>query len=48
MAKIEFEVIEADSEGDLYAAEVVVSGGGNRGLVPLDCHAPQKFARIRG
>jgi len=26
---------------------VVYSGGGNRGLVPLDCHALQKFVRIR-
>ena len=39
--------IWADSRGDLYVAEVVYSAGGNRGLVPLDCHALQKFARIR-
>ena len=40
--------IWADSRGDLYVSEVIVSGGGNRGLVPLDCHALQKFVRIRG
>lgn len=40
--------IWADSTGDLYVAEVTVSAGGNRGLVPLDCHSLQKFARIRG
>ena len=39
--------IWADARGDLYVAEVVYSGGGNRGLVPLDCHALQKFVRIR-
>lgn len=39
--------IWADACGDLYVAEVVYSGGGNRGLVPLDCHALQKFVRIR-
>ena len=40
--------IWADSKGDLYVSEVIVSGGGNRGLVPLDCHSLQKFVRIRG
>ena len=40
--------IWADSRGDLYVSEVIVSGGGNRGLVPLDCHSLQKFIRIRG
>ncbi len=38
--------IWADSVGDLYVAEVVYSGGGNRGLVPLDCHSLQKFRRL--
>jgi DNA-binding beta-propeller fold protein YncE len=32
-----------DSRGDVYVAEVVLSGGGNRGLVPPTCHALQKF-----
>jgi DNA-binding beta-propeller fold protein YncE len=32
-----------DSRGDLYVAEVVLSAGGNRGLVPATCHALQKF-----
>ncbi|MYD99636.1 MAG: 6-bladed beta-propeller [Gammaproteobacteria bacterium] len=39
--------IWSDSKGDLYVSEVTYSGGGNRGLVPLDCHSLQKFARIR-
>ena len=39
--------IWADSYGDLYVAEVVYSGGANRGLVPLDCHSLQKFVRLR-
>ncbi len=34
-----------DSHGDLYVAEVVMSAGGNRGLVSLDCHSLQKFTR---
>jgi DNA-binding beta-propeller fold protein YncE len=34
-----------DSRGDVYVAEVVWSAGGNRGLVPADCHALQKFTR---
>lgn len=34
-----------DSRGDLYVAEVVWSGGGNRGLVSADCHSLQKFIR---
>ncbi|MCY4143859.1 MAG: peptidyl-alpha-hydroxyglycine alpha-amidating lyase family protein [Gammaproteobacteria bacterium] len=38
--------IWADSKGDLYVAEVIYSGGANRGLVPLDCHSLQKFKRI--
>lgn len=32
-----------DSRGSVYVAEVVASAGGNRGLVPSDCHALQKF-----
>lgn len=39
--------IWADSKGDLYVAEVVYSGGANRGLVPLDCHSLQKFKRTQ-
>jgi DNA-binding beta-propeller fold protein YncE len=37
-----------DSRGDVYVAEVVMSAGGNRGLVPPTCHALQKFARNEG
>lgn len=37
----------ADSRGDLYVGEVVASGGGRAGLVPLDCHSLQKFVRTR-
>lgn len=33
-----------DSRGNLYVAEVVYSAGASRGLVPLSCHALQKFA----
>jgi len=40
--------IWADSTGDLYVAEVIASAGGRSGLVPMDCHALQKFARVRG
>ena len=39
--------IWADSKGDLYVAEVIVSYARNRGLTLLDCAALQKFARIR-
>lgn len=35
----------ADSRGDVYVAEVIMSMGGRRGLVPTDCHTIQKFAR---
>ena len=35
-----------DSRGNLYVAEVVMSAGGNRGLVSPDCHTLQKFTRI--
>ena len=34
-----------DSHGDIYVAEVTLSGGGNRGLVSPDCHTLQKFVR---
>jgi DNA-binding beta-propeller fold protein YncE len=34
-----------DGQGDLYVGEVVMSAGGNRGLVPPGCHALQKFVR---
>jgi len=34
-----------DSHGDVYVAEVVWSAGGNRGMVPADCHSLQKFER---
>jgi DNA-binding beta-propeller fold protein YncE len=34
-----------DSRGDVYVAEVVMSGGGAKGLVPATCHALQKFVR---
>src|SRR5205823_2747105 len=32
-----------DTRGDIYVAEVVLSAGGNRGLVARDCHTLQKF-----
>ena len=35
-----------DSRGDLYVSEVTWSAGGDRGVVPADCHALQKFARV--
>jgi DNA-binding beta-propeller fold protein YncE len=34
-----------DSHGNVYVAEVMMSAGGNRGLVPPDCHSLQKFVR---
>lgn len=34
-----------DAHGDIYVGEVVLSAGGNRGLVSPDCHALQKFVR---
>jgi DNA-binding beta-propeller fold protein YncE len=37
-----------DSHGDLYVGEVVLSAGGNRGLVSPSCHALQKFVRRKG
>ncbi|MBI3413716.1 MAG: hypothetical protein HY043_00115 [Verrucomicrobia bacterium] len=36
-----------DSRGDVYVAEVVMSAGGNRGLVSPDCHSLQKFVLQR-
>ena len=39
--------IWADSRGDLYVAEVIVSYARNCDLVPLDCAALQKFRRRR-
>lgn len=35
----------ADSHGDLYVAEVVLSAGGYGRLVPTTCHSLQKFVR---
>ncbi|HEY7424423.1 MAG TPA: peptidyl-alpha-hydroxyglycine alpha-amidating lyase family protein [Gemmataceae bacterium] len=32
-----------DTRGDIYVAEVVLSAGGNRGLVSPTCHTLQKF-----
>ena len=37
--------IWCDSRGDIYVAEVTMSAGGNRGLVPPTCHTLQKFVR---
>ena len=37
--------IWVDARGDIYVAEVVMSAGGNRGLVSADCHSLQKFVR---
>jgi len=34
-----------DSLGEIYVAEVVMSAGGNSGLVSPDCHPLQKFVR---
>jgi hypothetical protein len=31
----------------VYVGEVVMSAGGRRGLVPADCHALQKFVRLK-
>lgn len=38
--------IRVDKQGDFYVAEVVMSAGGNRGLVPPTCHSLQKFTRL--
>ena len=37
--------IRVDSHGDVYVSEVVMSAGGNRGLVSPTCHSLQKFTR---
>jgi DNA-binding beta-propeller fold protein YncE len=37
--------IWVDSHGDLYVAEVAMSGGGRNGQVPSSCHTLQKFVR---
>ncbi len=34
-----------DSRGDIYVGEVVMSAGGNRGMVSSSCHSLQKFVR---
>jgi DNA-binding beta-propeller fold protein YncE len=39
--------IWVDARGDIYVAEVVLSAGGNRGLVSPRCHTLQKFVRIK-
>jgi DNA-binding beta-propeller fold protein YncE len=36
-----------DARGDLYVGEVTWSGGGNKGVVPRDCHCVQKFVRLK-
>jgi DNA-binding beta-propeller fold protein YncE len=38
--------ITIDPFGDFYVGEVILSAGGNQGLVPRDCHTLQKFVRI--
>ncbi|HYT90059.1 MAG TPA: peptidyl-alpha-hydroxyglycine alpha-amidating lyase family protein [Gemmataceae bacterium] len=35
-----------DTHGDIYVGEVVMSAGGNRGVISPDCHALQKFVRV--
>jgi DNA-binding beta-propeller fold protein YncE len=35
-----------DREGDVYVGEVVMTGGGNRGLVAPECHCLQKFTKL--
>jgi DNA-binding beta-propeller fold protein YncE len=37
-----------DSRGDLYVGEVTWTAGGNRGLVPPECHTLQKLVCLRG
>jgi hypothetical protein len=34
-----------DAQGSIFVSEVVMSAGGNRGVVPPDCHTLQKFER---
>ncbi len=38
--------IWVDARGDLYVAEVALSGGGRAGLVPESCHSLQKFIHV--
>jgi DNA-binding beta-propeller fold protein YncE len=38
--------IWADGRGNLYVAEVALSGGGREGMVPPTCHTLQKFVRV--
>jgi len=40
--------IWVDSHGDIYVGEVTMSAGGNRGVVPPDCHVLQKFVSVGG
>jgi hypothetical protein len=35
--------IWVDGRGDVYVAEVALSGGGRTGMVPASCHTLQKF-----
>lgn len=37
--------IWCDSRGDIYMAEVTMSAGGRKGLVPATCHSFQKFVK---
>ncbi len=39
--------IWVDGRGDVYVAEVALSGGGRTGLVPASCHTLQKFVLVR-
>lgn len=39
--------IWVDSRGDIYVAEVTLSAGGRKGMVPGWCHSFQKFVRSR-
>lgn len=39
--------IWVDSQGSIYVAEVTMSAGGKRGLIPADCKSLQKFVRAR-
>jgi DNA-binding beta-propeller fold protein YncE len=38
--------VKVDLAGCVYVSEVTMSAGGNRGLVPADCHTLQKFIPI--
>ena len=37
--------IWVDAHGDVYVAQVPMSGGGNKGLIPADCPSLTKFVR---